>query len=224
MANIGFRIHSHIERPSKGLIQKFKDIPVANISDTMGRIACIDTQIKPFNKTKLLGPALTVRVPSGDNLMLHKAMDIAQPGDVIVVDAESGMGHALIGEVMFRYSIKRGIAGYVLDGCIRDVDAVYGLDLPVYARGVNPRGPYKNGPGEINGAINCGGQVVHPGDIMVGDSDGVVVISPVDAEEILEKALKQNDMEIEIFRQIEREELDRRWVDEALAAKGCEII
>lgn len=224
MANIGFRIYSSFERPSKSLIESFKDIPVANISDNMGRIACMDTSIKSFNRTRLLGCAFTVRVPAGDNLILHKAIDMAQPGDVIIVDGEGGMNHALMGEIMFRYAISRGVAGFVLDGCIRDVDALSELDFPVFAKGVNPKGPYKNGPGEINVPISCGGLVVHPGDIIAGDSDGVVVIRPADAPVLLELATKQHANELKTFKQIEAGTLDRAWVDQFLTEKGCEIL
>lgn len=224
MASIGFRIYNSFERPAKNLIDSFKDIPVANISDNMGRIACMDTGIKSFNHTRLLGCAFTVRVPAGDNLILHKAIDMAQPGDVIIVDGEGGMNHALMGEIMFRYAISRGVAGFVLDGCIRDVDALSELDFPVFARGVNPKGPYKNGPGEINVPISCGNLVVHPGDIIVGDSDGVVVIRPADAEALLDLASKQHANELKTFKQIAAGSLDRRWVDQFLTEKGCEII
>lgn len=224
MANIGFRIVSDFVRPPAELVEGFRDIPVANISDNMGRIACLDTCIKPFNKTPLLGTAFTVKVAPGDNLMLHKAIDLAKPGDVIVVDGEGSTAHALMGEIMFRYAISRGITGFILDGCIRDVDSLSNLDFPVYAKGVNPKGPYKNGPGEINFPISCGGQVIRPGDILVGDSDGVVVIRPEDANEILMKASAQNVQEVQAFKNILNGTFDRAWVDEFLQAKGCEYV
>jgi RraA family protein len=222
--NPGFRIYKTINRPSKELIEAFRDIPVANIADNMGRISCVDSYIKPFNKVRLLGTAFTVKAPLGDNLMFHKALDMAKPGDVIVVDGESDMNHALCGEIMMRYAMKKGIAGFLIDGCIRDAAALEDLEFSVYARGVNPKGPYKNGPGEINVPVNCGGQVVLPGDIIVGDSDGVVIIRPADAQDILEKAKAQNQNEMKTFEQIEKGTLDRSWVDNTLKAKGCEII
>jgi len=150
VGNIGFRIYTKIERPSRELVEGFKDIPVANIADNMGRISCVDSYIKPFNHVGLLGTAFTVKAPLGDNLMFHKAIDMAQPGDIIVVDGEADMNHSLCGEIMFRYAMSRGIAGFLIDGCIRDAASLKDLDFSVYARGVNPKGPYKNGPGEIN--------------------------------------------------------------------------
>lgn len=147
MSNVGFRIFLNIDRPDRTLIEQFAGIPVANISDTMNRIACIDTAIKPFNRASLLGPALTVRAPAGDNLMLHKAIDVAEPGDIIVVDGEAGVGHALMGEIMFRYAMSRGVAGFVLDGCIRDVDSLRDLGFPVYAGESTQRGHIRTGLG-----------------------------------------------------------------------------
>lgn len=220
----GFRIYSTVERPSKELVEAFREIPVANIADNMGRISCVDSYIKPYNKARLLGTAFTVKAPLGDNLMFHKALDMAKPGDVLVVDGESDMNHALCGEIMMRYAMKKGIAGFIIDGCIRDAASLDDLDFPVYARGVNPKGPYKNGPGEINVPVSCGGQVVLPGDIILGDSDGVVIIRPTDAQYILEKSIAQNKAEAETFEQIENDTWDRNWVDNTLKAKGCEII
>ncbi|MDF2790374.1 MAG: Dimethylmenaquinone methyltransferase [Neobacillus sp.] len=220
----GFRIYTKVNRPPGALLEKFKDIPVANIADNMGRISCVDTGIKPFNRIKMVGSAITVKAPLGDNLMFHKALDIAQPGDIIVVDGEGSMNHSLTGEVMMRYAMSRGIKGFVVDGCIRDVEAVQEMEFGVFARGVQPKGPYKNGPGEINVPVSIGGQVVNPGDILCCDMDGIVVIKPDDALYLLEKSLQQNQVEQEVMEQIEMGLWDRSWVDKELENKGCEII
>ncbi len=214
MSNVGFRIFSKIERPEREIIE----------ADNMGRITCVDTYIKPFNEVKLLGTAFTVKAPLGDNLMFHKSIDMAQPGDIIVVDGEGDMCHSLCGEIMFRYAMTRGIAGFLIDGCIRDAASLKELNFPVYARGVNPKGPYKNGPGEINVPVSIGGQAVLPGDIISGDSDGVVVIRPRDAEVMLKKSLAHNQNEVKMFEQIANGTFDRSWVDRTLAEKGCEFI
>ncbi|MEL7554776.1 MAG: RraA family protein [bacterium] len=224
MPNVGFRVFSVIHRPDRDLIEKFKDVPVANICDNMGRIYGLHESVKPYNKVRLLGPAFTVKVPLGDNLMFHKALDMAQPGDIIAVDGEGSMDHSLCGEIMMRTAIKRGIAGFLVGGCIRDVESLADMPLAVFAQGVQPKGPYKNGPGEINVPISIGGQAILPGDILIGDADGVVVIRPVDAADVLAKALKHNAMEVEKFRKIENGSLDKSWVDETLAKKGCELI
>lgn len=224
MANIGFRIFTSINRPSRELIEKFADIPVANLADNMSRMPCVDAAIRPFNDVPLLGVAFTVRAPQGDNLMFHKAIDMAAPGDIIVVDAEGDVTRSLCGEIMFTYAKSRGIAGFVVDGAIRDCYSLKDMDFPVYARAVQPNGPYKNGPGEIGVPVCIGGRVVMPGDILIGDADGIVIIRPEDAEEALLKGRAHNEMEKESFLQIAAGTYDRSWVDKALAEKGCEII
>lgn len=224
MNNIGFRIFTKYDKPDKELVEKFKSIPVANISDTMGRIYCIDHAIRPFNKVNLLGVALTVKVPLGDNLMFHKAIEMAMPGDIIVVDGEGCMDHSLCGEILYRTAMKKGIAGFLIDGVIRDVESLETLDFSVYAKGVQPKGPYKNGPGEINVPIAIGGQVIMPGDIIIGDQDGVIAIRPHEAESILKLALAHNEMEVVKFKKIKEGKLNKSWVDETLKAKGCTFL
>jgi len=224
MGNIGFRIFSAIERPSPDLVRQFADIPVANLADNMGRIPCADAALRPFNEVPLLGVAFTVKVPQGDNLMIHKAIDMAAPGDVIVVDAEGDTNRSLCGEIMFTYAKSRGIAGFVVDGAIRDVSSLKEMDFPVFARAVHPNGPYKNGPGEIGAPVCIGGRVVCPGDIVLGDADGIVFIRPDDALEALEKGRAQNEMEKESFLQIAAGTYDRSWIDKVLAEKGCEVV
>jgi RraA family protein len=184
----------------------------------------MDHTIKPYNDINLLGIALTVKAPKGDNLMFHKAMELAKPGDVIAVDGEGSMDHALCGEIMFRYAMKKGIAGFIINGCIRDIEALKDMEFSVYAKGVQPKGPYKNGPGEINVPVSIGGQVVMPGDILVGDRDGVVAIRPEYALELYEKASAHNAMEIEKFDKIAKGTLNKSWIDEILIKGGCKFL
>ncbi len=224
MSNLGFRIFPDFERPDRELIELFRDLPVANIDDNMGRIACVDSAIKPFNKAKLLGCAFTVKAPQGDNLMFHKALDMAKPGDILVVAGFGYVERSLCGEIMMRYAMLHKLGGFVIDGAIRDAEGARDLDFPVYARGVNPNGPYKNGPGEINVPVACGGQVIFPGDILVGDEDGIVVIRPQDARELAEKVRKTNDSETKTFENMAKGiGMDRAWVEKALQDKGCEF-
>ena len=123
--------------------------------------------------------------------------DLAEEGDVLVIDGNGCLTRSLMGEMMFNYAYNRGIAGIVVDGAIRDSDSLKTLPLPVYAAGITPQGPYKNGPGEINIPVSCGGQVVFPGDIIVGDADGVVVIHAADAPKIIAAAQKKYENELE---------------------------
>ena len=225
MPNAGFRIFKKINRPSKELVEQFRGLPVANIADEMNRFSCVDARINPLNSTPLLGTAFTVRARIGDNLMFHKAIDMAQPGDVIVVEVQGDLANSLTGEIMMRQVLKKGLAGVVVDGAVRDCEALREMKLAIYAAGITPKGPYKDGPGEINVPICCGGVVVNPGDIIVGDADGIVVISPNDAPYIAEKAKRKLQQEQETFKKIAEGTLDRSaYSDEAFIKRGCEII
>lgn len=224
MKNVGLRIYKNINRPSKKLIEGFTGLPVANIADMMNRMFCIDAKIRPINNVPLLGPAFTIKSRPGDNLLLHKALDLAQPGDILVVDAQGDMSNSIMGELMVMWAKKRGIGGFVIDGAIRDLGALKELGLPIYAAGVTPAGPYKDGPGEINVPVSCGGVVINPGDILIGDEDGLVVVKPEDALELLEKTKAKNCAEQKTMEEIENMKWDRTWVDKALTERGCEYI
>ncbi len=222
---VGCRIITKINRPDPALVERFRDMPVANIDDNMSRIAAVDTAIEPIGKGQLLGTAFTIRVPQGDNLMFHAAMDLAQPGDVIVIDAGGFTDRAIFGELMATYCRSRGIRGIVCDGAIRDRGGLSVMEnFPVYARSATPNGPYKNGPGEINVPVVIGGKVVHPGDIIVGDEDGVIIIDPEIAEEIADATLAVEKKEADIMKHIVEEgTYIRPWVDDKLKEIGCVI-
>ena len=223
--NIGCVIVTGNPRPDRELVEKFAGLPVANIDDCMNRTAAVHNDIFPLNKTPLLGTAFTVKVPQGDNLMFHKAMDMAQPGDVVVIDAGGFTDRASFGELMIQYCQKRGLAGVIVDGAIRDSDTLSTVDFPVYAKGVTPNGPYKNGPGEIGTTISFGGQVVRPGDIIVGDQDGIIIIKPEEAEELAAQAKAVFEKEEKITETIHKEgTYIRPWVDEKLKEIGCEFV
>jgi RraA family protein len=224
MKNTGFCIYTKINRPPRDLVESFSNIPVANIGDCMNRSACLDAKIRPMNSTPLLGNALTVKCRPGDNLLVYKAIQIAQPGDIIVVAAQGETANATIGELMITWAQERGVAGFVIDGAIRDADAIKNMNIPVYAAGVNPNGPYKEGPGEINVPVALHGVVVKPGDILVGDGDGVIAIDPNEAPDILAKAKAVMDKEAGIMEAIKANNWDTSWVDEMLIQKGCTII
>ena len=212
--SIGNVIIKDFSRPDPELVKQFEGMPVANIDDNMNRTAAADSSIKPVGyKGELVGTAFTVKVAQGDNLMLHAAMDLAKPGDVIVIDAGGFTNRAIFGELMATYMKSRGIKGIICDGAIRDYGGLAALeDFKVYAKAAVPNGPYKNGPGEINTPIVCGGQIVHPGDIVVADDDGILFIKPEDAE-LLIKATKGTEDGTYI----------RPWVEEKLKETGTEI-
>jgi RraA family protein len=224
MPNIGFRILPMPARPPKKLIKALAAMVTAHLSDNMNRLVAGGAALRPMHRGgKLCGPAFTVKVSPGDNLMVHKAIDIAAPGDVIVVDAGGDLTHAIIGDIMSSHAEKRGVAGFVIYGAIRDSAEIGARRFPVYACGVTHRGPYKNGPGEINAPIALGGMVVHPGDIIVGDADGVVAVPLAHAAEILALARSQLAKETATLKAIAAGKADRRWVDELLQQRGCDF-
>lgn len=223
---VGCKIIKDFQRPGAALVERFRGVPVANIDDCMNRIAAVDAAIEPIGHGQLLGTAFTVRVPQGDNLMFHAAMDMAKPGDVIVIDAGGFTDRAIFGELMATYCRTRGIRGIVCDGAIRDRAALSEMeDFPVYARAATPNGPYKNGPGEINVPVVIGGKLVNPGDIIVGDNDGVIIIAPHLANELADAAEAIAQKEAGIMGHILKDgTYIRPWVDEKLKEIGCELV
>lgn len=218
---LGFSLRTEIDRLDKEIYLKLKEFSTPVLSDAMNRFRAMVPQIKPVgDHCDLIGPAITVRVRPGDNLMVHKAIDIAQPGDVIVIDTGDCSTNAVWGELITRAAIKKGIAGAVIDGAIRDVKEIRELGFPLFAKYVVPSGCDKEGPGEINEPINCGGVVVCPGDIIVGDENGIVVIPPYLVVEVLKNAKNKVDYETRRKTEIEMGRVVSADVDEILRKKG----
>jgi regulator of RNase E activity RraA len=165
-----------------------------------------------------------VKTRPGDNLMVHKALDIAAPGDVVVVDAGGELTNSIVGEIMISYAINRGIAGIVINGAVRDSDALRGLEFPVFAAGVTHRGPYKSGPGEIGRAIAIDGMVIEPGDLIIGDGDGLLCIPYDEVEEVYQAASAKKKAEDKTLGELKAGgSMDRAWVDAALKQLGCQM-
>ena len=199
---IGFRAFLEIERPDPQLVEAYRQIPSSNIGDCVKRMNCMFGGIRSYNRRSIVGPAFTVKVPAGDNLVAQMALDYAQPGDVIVIDGAGYADRALVGGMMLAYAEERGLAGFVVNGAVRDLDDIEASPLPVFALAATPLGPYRAGPGEINVPVVCGGQVVMPGDILVGDSDGIVVIPRRDAADLLSAVRKNLSMEQDEMRRM----------------------
>ena len=216
----GFRILPRAET-DPALVALFQGLPASIVSDNMHRITGT-WGLHPYHRpgTPLLGPALTVRVRAGDNLMIHKALALGRPGDVLVVDGDGCLDRGLIGEIMKRVAQAKGFAGLVVDGAIRDVASYRADTFPCYARGVCHRGPYKEGPGELNVPVAISGVVVHPGDIVVGDDDGVVFIQPADAVALAAASRRKLAAEEKTFAEIAAGSYDETWIDAALRARG----
>lgn len=227
MGKQGNRVYTKFDRPNKALIEQFRGIPIANIDDTMGRIACVDQGIKSMNgHYHILGTAFTCRVPAGDNLIVHMALDMIQPGDVLVVDGNGCMERSLVGSIMCSYAeYAKKAAGIIIDGVIRDVEGLRELSIPIYARGVQANGPYKNGPGEIGIPVAIGGIVIHPGDIIVSDPDGVIVIRPHEAAEVAKNGRAVLENETVILSDIhDNGHWNRKVFQDAYMNSGIEII
>lgn len=218
---IGFRIREINRRIDPDMVEKFKSLPVANVSDCMSRMSGFGARIRPLHRQGVLaGPALTVRTRPGDNLMIHKALDMALPGDVLVVEAGGDVSNSLMGELMISHAIKRGLAGVIIDGAVRDLAWIRDHDFPVFAAGVSHRGPYKDGPGEINVPISIDGNVVHPGDLVIGDDDGALAVPIDEVAEVYAAAVKKHEAETRQLAAIEAGQNKRDWVDEALRKHG----
>src|SRR6478672_12267063 len=180
-----------VPKPAPDLIEAFRGAPTSIISDNLARLnGCVG--LRPFHRGgRLVGTAFTVRTRPGDNLAIHRALELVGPGDVIVVDGGGDETRALVGEIMKNIAEYRGAAGYVIDGAIRDVASFAASDFPCFARAVIHRGPYKSGPGEINVPVSIGGSVISPGDIVVGDEDGVVAFAAAGAAALLDAVRAQ---------------------------------
>lgn len=229
-ANPGMRIRKTFQRPPAESVSRFEGIPAANVGDVTARLLTMSARIRPMGRAKrLLGPALTVHSAPADNFIFHKALSLARPGDVIVVNASGDENYSVCGDVMFRYAISRGIAGFVVDGSVRDLDFLMTHDFPVYAVGATPRGPYKIPVGEINMPVACGGQVVAPGDLIIGDQDGVTVVRQEDIDVAYQKVMEVQHKEALMGQLIERGDWETSSpilteIDAAIERLGFEII
>ena len=208
----GWRRHASATQASVEILETLRGLAVSLLSDNMARVSGTIGLVPYHRPRPMAGTAVTVRTRPGDNLAIHRAFDFCRPGDVLVIDGGGDITQALMGEIMATYAESLGVQGLVIDGAIRDVGAIRGRDFPVYARAATHRGPYKNGPGEVNVAVTVGGMVVHPGDIIVGDEDGVLAIAPADVATVIEGAKRQADKEAAALRSIAEGRFDREWI------------
>jgi RraA family protein len=221
---IGFRVLPRRRKVDGETVRLFRDLPVANVSDAMSRMSAGGARLRPLHAGGFLaGPALTVKTRPGDNLMVHKALMLAESGDVIVVDGGGDLSNALVGELMLAYAIQIGVAGIVINGAVRDSAWIRANNFPVFAAGVTHRGPYKDGPGEINVPVAIEGMVIEPGDLIIGDDDGFLCV-PFDSTSTIYKTAKaKHEAETTTLANTKAGRLDpKTWVDETLKRLGCE--
>ncbi|AEE66580.1 aldolase [Bordetella pertussis] len=221
MSSIGFRILPLPEPPAADeVLAGFAQIGTAQISDCMGRLYGVQG-LRPLHAgaARIVGRAITVKTRPGDNLMIHKAISLAGPGDVIVVDGAGETANALVGELMMMDAQSRGVAAFVIDGAVRDLDVFQQGAFGCFARAVSHKGPYKDGPGEINVPVSIGGQVVAAGDVIVGDADGVVAIPLAQAGAVLAAARRKEDAELAAKEKLRAGTYAKPWVDRIIAEK-----
>jgi regulator of RNase E activity RraA len=213
------RVMQPARRVSPETVENFSAVPAAVISDSMSRLTAGGARLRPMHAggKVLAGPAFTVKTRPGDNLFVHKAIDTAKPGDIIVVDAGGDLTNAIVGEMMLTHTETRGIAGVVIYGAIRDYGHVKNHTFPVFAAGVTHRGPYHDGPGEINVPIAIDGMVIHPGDLVIGDDDGLICIPYEQTEAVYAEAAKRLEGENAQRTRVRNGTVDRRWIDDCLA-------
>jgi RraA family protein len=214
-------IRRSIERVPAALVAAARKFQASILADVAGRRGTLGGRIQPLSKDmKLAGPAFTVEVRPGDNLMIHAALALAQPGDVIVVDGKGDLSCALTGALMAAHARKAGLAGFVIDGAVRDTEECAAGPFPIFAAGANPNGPLKNSGGRINWPVSLAGTNVNPGDLIVGDADGVVVLPRELAAGIVAGAQSKVDSEAQRMEAIGRGELAQGWVAESLRSVG----
>src|SRR5258708_2723399 len=221
----GFRVKAEFHRLDSDFMEQFTEFATPDISDMLNRLYAMDSAVACLTGKhhRLCGPACTVKVFPGDNLMVHKSLDVAMPGDIVVIDAHASSMNAVLGDIISTKARHRGIAGFVVDGYVRDLDGIRDLNLPVYAKGETLIGPLHRGPGEINYPICCGGVVVSPGDIIVADTGGIVVIPQRHIEEVHTRLKQHKERTTTYLASVKKGEFSNAWVDRQLDNAFCRI-
>ncbi len=217
---IGFRILTDVPRAEASVVERLRGAPSSAVADAMGRFRFMDPGIRSRSGLPLCGVAVTVNARPGDNLMVHKALEVAGSGDVVVVSTNGNTTSAVFGELMCHSALAAGLGGLVVDGAVRDVEEIRALGFPVYSRVVCPGGCDKDGPGEINVTISCGSVAVAPGDVIVGDEDGVSVVPREIAARVAEKVEAKLEGEGERIERIRDGEVFKPEIDRILREKG----
>jgi RraA family protein len=222
----GFRVRLDFVRPETALMQAFAPFATPDISDLLNRLYAVDPAISCLtgDHHRLCGPACTIKVFPGDNLMVHKSLDVARPGDVVVVDAGGSTMNAVLGDLVSMKAKHRGIAGFVVDGLVRDLPGIRELNFPVFARGVTSIGPLHRGPGEINFPICCGGVVVNPGDLVIADTAGIVIVPQEIIAQLLQRLQSHHEKNAAYLASVRRGDFSNEWVDRILRDLSCPLL
>ncbi len=225
-SNVGFRVFTKIPRPATEVVEKLSRLETVYLTDAMNRFGGMEENIRPVAPgMKVAGPAVTVRVRPGDNLMVYKAFEVAQPGDVLVIEARGYTSVAQWGDITSMIAKGLRLAGMVTDGALRDIKGMSDVGFPVFAKPcITPNGALRDGPGEVNVPVSVAGVPVLPGDVIVGDAHGVVVVPRRDAEAVFAKASSMAAAEQSKMREIREGHLIPEWLESTLRQKGCEVL
>lgn len=219
------RVFLNVARPAPELISPFAQAPTGNICDAMDRFGALDYRVQAITPgLRMCGAALTVRTRPGDNLVIYQALELAQPGDVLALATYDYTTGSTLGDLVVNNAKRRGLAGIVCDGLARDAAGIRRIGLPVFARGTSPASPFKDGPGEINAPVSCGGVSIQPGDVIVGDDDGVVVLPQRDLAAIAERLQAVVKKEEQMLSDIEAGRLTNEAMRKRLEERGVEFI
>jgi 4-hydroxy-4-methyl-2-oxoglutarate aldolase len=219
------RVFRNLRRPARELVAPFADAPTGNVCDAMDRFGAMDYRIKPLDPaSRMCGPALTVRTRPCDNLAVYQALEVAAPGDVLVIQTYDYTAGSVVGDLVVNIARRRGLAGIVTDGLVRDASGIRATGLPVFARGLSPSSPFKDGGAEIGGAVSCGGVAVRPGDVVIGDEDGVVVVPQDDLAAVAARLRGVFEKEAKMLAAIEAGQLTNEAMVKRLAEVGVEFV
>jgi RraA family protein len=224
---LGLRVFSRIERPPRDLVTKFAEISTADLADVMHLSGVVDGHIRPIYQpmARFGGPAVTVAVPTGCFNVIKMAMEMTMAGDVLVIAAGGSMSSAVLGGNVCKGLKRRGLAGVIADGVVRDVEEIRSVQLPVCACGLAIKAGDKEGPGEVNVPVAFGNCIIYPGDIVVGDEEGIVAVPQAHTEELLQQIAELKKRHASVQSVLERGEVTNIVaIREGLKAAGFEFI
>lgn len=218
---VALTIRRKFERPEAAILKAFRGAPSGFVTDAHNGQGCLDHHIKPIDsRMKICGPALTCLCSPTDNLAAMAALDFARKGDIIVIAAKNDESAAVIGDRWAYWAKKIGVAGVVCDGLVRDIVGLLEVGMPIFARGLSPNAGFKHGPGEINTRVSCGGIAVDPGDIIVGDRDGVVVVPRAEAAHVAARLAVVSKREVELDAALRKAKTMQFWNEAETRARG----
>jgi regulator of RNase E activity RraA len=218
---VALTIRRNFERSAPELMQRFRSVPTGNVCDSQGRIGALDHRIKPVSAaTEFCGTALTVDAGPRDNLAAWAALEAARPGDVILIRTGDFCGSSVVGDIYVGMARNAGVVAIVTDGAVRDIPGIDAVGIPVFARGVSPNSPWKNGPGRVGLPIAIGGVAVDAGDIVVGDRDGVVIVPRRSAAAAAAELASVMAKEAQMEQGVKAGLVVPAWLEDARRTKG----